>query len=125
MNDKPDIIAEWAQYASEFRRLEAYAIGSDGTRQPLDCAAVYVVLDDERGLIIALGERMEGEGVAICSLPQVDISAAQSDAGHAQADAQGNTASLPPTNQSVIAMRSGGANLIYLSPERFVDGRRR
>ena len=49
MNDHPDVIADWARYASGFRRLKAYAIASDGSREPLDCAAIHVELDDERG----------------------------------------------------------------------------
>jgi hypothetical protein len=125
MNDRPDIIAEWGRYASSFRRLKAYAISPDGSREPLDCAAIHVELDDERGLIIALAERMDGEGVAVCSLPQGGITAAQSNtADEAQSGVQADATVKSLANQSVIVMRSGGANLVYLSPERLAGGRR-
>ena len=119
MNDQRDVIAEWARYASGFRRLKTYAVFPDGSRELLECAAIHVELDDERGLIIALAERMDGEGVAVCSLPQGAIGDAQGDAAAvAPEEAQGDALSASPANQSLIVMRSGGANLLYLSPQR-------
>lgn len=125
MNDQPDVIADWARYASGFRRLRAYAVSPDGSREPLDCAAIHVELDDGRGLIIALAERMDGEGVAVSSLPQSTIGAALSDPpAEAPADVHNDPELATPADQSVIVMRSGGANLVYLSPQRLAGGRR-
>jgi hypothetical protein len=94
MSDHWDTINEWAKHASTFRKLKAYGVSANGTRQHLDCDAIAIELDEERSLIVSLAERIAGEGVAICSLPQGDSS-----------------------KFSLIVMRSGGANLLYLSPE--------
>ncbi|MEB3352963.1 MAG: hypothetical protein VKM34_01815 [Cyanobacteriota bacterium] len=113
MSDHWHTIAEWAQHASAFRKLKAYGVTADGTRQLLDCEAILIELDEERGLIVALAERKAGEGVAICSLPQgPQPSAAES----------GDQPPLDPSHGSLIVMRSGGANLLYLSPERHLRG---
>lgn len=112
MSDHWDTINEWAQYASSFRRLKAYGVSADGSRKPLDCDAIVIELDDDRGLIVSLSERTPGEGVAICSLPQGERPPASS-------DSEGEEPSLMgPACYSVLVMRSGGANLLYLSPER-------
>lgn len=104
MSDHWDTIARSAQMAPGSRRLKAYAVLPDGTRVPLDAAAIVVELDDDRGLVVSLSERRQGEGVAVRSLPQGDAEATD------------------PSSHSLILMRSGGANLLYLSPERLGDG---
>lgn len=94
MSDHEDTINAWARHASTWGKLKAYGVSTDGSRVPLDCEAIHIELDEERGLIVSLAERIDGEGVAICSLPQGG-----------------------PSQFSLIVMRSGGANLLYLSPE--------
>lgn len=116
MDDPSDTISDWARYASTFRKLKAYAISADGSRQPLDCAAIHIELDEERGLIVCLSERRAGEGVAICSLPQGERPSVPSDS---------ETAIPTPANASpfsLLVLRSGGANLLYLSPEQHLRG---
>lgn len=93
-----DTIMQWVQEASPIHRLNAYGVASDGSRMPLDCEVIVVELDAERRLLIALSERGAGEGVAICSLPPAVSPSAQA-------------------RFSTLSMRSGGANLFYLSPE--------
>ena len=114
MGDHQDTITEWAQSASTFRRLQAYAVKPDGSREPIDGATIVVEFDDERALIISLCERMEGEGLAICSLPQSAIKPAESDIG---SDAESQASPTAASRHSLIVMRSGGANLLYLSPQ--------
>ncbi|MEB3317040.1 MAG: hypothetical protein VKO39_02705 [Cyanobacteriota bacterium] len=111
MSDHWDTINARAEDAATFRLLKAYAVCADGSRQPLDCAAIYIELDDQRGLVVSLAERQAGEGVAICSLPQgaLPVSASPS-------DGSASTAS-PSAGFSTLVLRSGGANLVYLSPE--------
>lgn len=116
MSDHWESINEWAQHASTFRRLKAYGVSGDGTRQPLDCDAIYIEIDDERGLIVSLSERRAGEGVAICSLPQGEKSIIASESEEAKPSA---TIASP---FSLLVMRSGGANLLYLSPELHLHG---
>ncbi|MEB3305532.1 MAG: hypothetical protein VKL58_04880 [Cyanobacteriota bacterium] len=111
MHDHWHTITEWAQHASTFRKLKAYGISADGSRQPLDCEAIDIELDEERGLIVSLAERMAGEGVAICSLPQGQPPSEPSD------PERGEHVPSGPSPFSVLVMRSGGANLLYLSPE--------
>lgn len=109
--DHGDPVTEWAQAAATFRQLKAYGVSADGTRQQLDCDAIVIELDGERGLIVSLSERRAGEGVAICSLPRAEQPSLSFDAQEAEPS---------PTNASqfsVLSVRSGGANLLYLSPE--------
>lgn len=68
-------------------------------------------------LTISLAERIEGEGLAVCSLPS----------GRFEAEepvAEPESLNPAPSNPSVIVIRSGGANLVYLSPERLGSGSR-
>lgn len=124
MNDQLDVNAGWVRYASGFRWLKAFAVCPDGSREPFDCAAIHVTPDDGRGLIVALAERIESEGVSICSLSMAAIAAAPSGApADAHADVQNDAAAASPANQSVIVMCSGGANLLDLSLQRLVCGR--
>lgn len=74
-----------------FPQLKAYGVSADGTRQQLDCDAIVIELDGERGLIVSLSERRAGEGVAICSLPRAEQPSLSSDPQEAE---------LSPTNAS-------------------------
>ncbi len=116
MSDHATTITEWAQYASSFRKLQAYTVSADGTRQPLEGDALVIELDGERSLILSLSERREGEGVALCSLPQADGSTATADPEAT------NAPSTTPSRFSILVMRSGGANLLYVSPELHGQG---
>jgi hypothetical protein len=111
MSDHLDTIAEWAQYASAFRKLKAYGVSADGSRHSLDCDAIVIELDDERGLIVSLSERLAGEGVAICSLPRGESPSVSPDPKEAEPGPRATS------KFSMLVMRSGGANLLYVSPE--------
>jgi hypothetical protein len=47
MSDHETINTEWAQYATNFRKLKAYGVSADGAWQPLDGEAIVIEL--ERG----------------------------------------------------------------------------
>ncbi|MEB3260375.1 MAG: hypothetical protein VKP63_07100 [Cyanobacteriota bacterium] len=103
MSDHQTTIKEWAQYASSCRKLKAYGVSAAGSRQLLDGEVIVIDLDEERSLLVTLSERMEGEGVAIVSLPE-------------------GGPTPPPSRFSRLVTRSGGANLLYVSPELPAQG---
>lgn len=103
MSDQWEAIERWAAPAPGSTQLSAYGINADGTRVPLNCEAIYVALDDERGFIISLSERLAGEGLAIRSMPERALSTGNE---------LENTAQF-----SSLAVRAGGANLFYVNVE--------
>lgn len=111
MIDKWQSIARRAEGNPAFRRLNAYAVSSDGTHKQLDCQAVYIELDEERGVLIPLYERSHNEGVAIFSMPDGKV-----DPASFRPREDGMLISAP-TRSSSLVMRSGGSNLLYVSPE--------
>ncbi|MEB3335099.1 MAG: hypothetical protein VKP70_08955 [Cyanobacteriota bacterium] len=106
-----------AHQQPSFRRLKAHAISSDGERREIIADAVYIEVDDERGLLIDLNERMPGEGVAIRSLPQPEPNSGSASPG----EAKGST--TDPQRGSILVMRGAGANLLYVSPTIYSPNR--
>jgi len=103
MSDQWEAIERWAAPAPGSTQHSMHGLDADGTRVPLNCEAVYVAHDEERGFIISLSERRAGEGVAIRSMPERALST-----GHELE----NTERL-----SSLAIRAGGANLFYVNVE--------
>ena len=103
MSDQWQAIAKWGAPIPGSRRLRAYGLNADGSRIRLDCEAIYVALDDERGLVISLSERRATEGLAIRSMPQ--------------REAPRGDVEEKPMRFSSLAVRAGGANLIYVTSE--------
>ena len=111
MNGNWQQLAKRAALNPNWRRLRAHAIRADGTHEQLNCDAVYIELDEERGLLVSLNERCANEGVAILSLPEGTV-----DPASFKPREDGMLISAP-TRSSSLVMRGGGGNLLYVSPE--------
>ncbi|MBI3987890.1 MAG: hypothetical protein HY343_13275 [Lentisphaerae bacterium] len=109
MDDKWKRFGKRIEPKSGWRKLKAHVVRSDGTHEEIKGEGIYIELDHERGILIALHERSQNEGISLVSAPQADIDQNSFKPG------KGGMMFSAPVRSSHLVLSSGGANVFYVS----------